>query len=222
MWSVEKYRALIKAAKKSGMFKNRKVKTEDDVLTIIAEELHFSPETTKSWLRINSPGPRDNETIAKLERLFSLLDGSLGRREEKSPKAKKMVIKMGDFNKHAVLCCYQAMKEYLHSDDVENEERLAVMCQTVDTYKVAIPEEIFEEIQKCINEFLDPIVYDSQNTFAQCYTDEIGSWGDDGTWHIKSEEGTMKFCANYMIRLVEIEERIDRFAMATLYPVLIS
>ena len=220
MWDVEKYRAIVDAVKKSGRLEGCKVTTREDVYAFIGDKVGVTEEGAKSWTRKNSTGPRTNKQIAKLEQLFSLPEGSLGRREEKAPKAKKVVIKMTDVNKNAVLSCYQAMIGYLHSDDVENEECLAAMCQKVNTYKIAIPEEIFGAIQNCINEFLDPIVYDQQKTFAQCYTDEIGFWEDDGTWHIRDKEGTMKFCANYMMRLVEIEECIDNFAMETLYPLL--
>ena len=222
MWDVEIYRAIVTAAKKSGKLGSSEVVTHEDVYKVIKEKLYVTVDTAKSWGRKTSTGPRDNEQIAELEQLFSIPDGSLGRREEKAPKAKKQVIKMTDVNKNAVLSCYQAMTEYLHSDDVENEECLAAMCQMVNTYKIAIPEEIFEAIQNCINEFLDPIVYDQQRTFAQCYTDEIGFWEDDGTWHIRNEEGRMKFCVNYMMRLVEIEKCIENFAMKTLYPVLVG
>ena len=133
MWDDEKYRAIVDAVKKSGRLEGCKVTTREDVYAFIGDKTGVTEEGAKSWARKKNTGPRTNEQIAKIEQLFSLPEGSLGRREEKAPKAKKVVIKMTDFNKHAVLCCYQAMKEYLHSDEVENEECLAAMGQ----YKIA-------------------------------------------------------------------------------------
>lgn len=129
---------------------------------------------------------------------------------------------MTEFNKYAILRCYQEIKEYLHNGQVEYEECFADMCQQIETYRIAVPEEVYGKIQECIAEFLEPIVYDPMNTFAKCYTDEIGFWKSDGTWQIKDEAWTLKSCMGFLSKLEEIEEKVDAFAMETLYPVLMK
>ena len=137
-------------------------------------------------------------------------------------RTKAKEIRVSDFNKFAIFRCYQKMKEYLHDDDVEFEECLSDMCQQIETYRIAVPEEIYEAIQECIEEYLAPIVYDPINTFALCYTDEIGFWKSDGTWQIKDEAGTLKVCTNFLLKLAEIEDKVDSFALKTLYPILMK
>ena len=157
-----------------------------------------------------------------LEKVLGIAEGELGRKGLGKMKENKTENKLTDFNKQAIHSCYMLMKDYIHSDDVESEDCFADMCAEVEKYKIAIPEEIYAAIQKCIDECLAPIIYEERDTFARCYTDDIGFFTDDGVWQTRDEEGTKKFCMYFMLTLTEIEQKVDMFAMETLHPVLIA
>lgn len=217
MWDVKKYHAAIKEAKKNGEFLGREAKTQEEIYKLLGDKVGVTRDTAKSWARAGNKGPGENDLIAKVEQAFKLRPGELGRRDEKKMKECKKKTNVTDFNKYLIFRCFQTMKEFLHDDKLELEECFADMYQQIETYGIGIPEEIFKKILECIDEFLAPIVYDRERTFAQCYTDEIGSWQSDGSWRTKDKEGTWKFCINFRMKLVEIEEKIDAFAMKTLY-----
>lgn len=221
MWDVQKYKGLINTIKKSGSFMGSNVTTKEQIYGLIAKTIHVDADTAKSWTRPSSNGPGSNELLIELEKALGIAEGSFGRKEYKEVKEDKQEIKMTDFNKQAIHSCYMLMKDYLHSDEVENEDCFAEMCAEVGKYKIAIPEEIYEAIQKCIDEYLAPIVYEYHDTFAKCFTDDIGFWEDDGVWHVRDEEGMKRTCMYFIMTIIEIEERVDKFAMETLYPVLI-
>lgn len=231
MWNNETYLTAIKAAKKAGRFQGEDVKTQEQIYKIIGEKVNAGIHTVISWSRKGSTGPGDNDLIEKVEKLLGLDTDALGRREEKPMKesGKEVeeaeaveAVRVTEFNKYAIFSCYYKMKEYLHDDEVEFEERFADMCQQIEAYRIAMPEKIYGKIQGCIAELLEPIVYDPMNTFAQCYTDEIGFWKSDGTWQIRDEAGTLKFCTSFLMKLAEIEDKVDAFAKETLNPLLMK
>lgn len=222
MWDVEKYRSVIKAIKENGTFKESNIKSKEQIYELIGKAVGVEKDTAKSWTRESSSGPGDNNLVANVEKALGITVGLLGRREEKPMKKEKQRFKLTDFNKNAIQSCYMLMKEYIHSDEVEDEDCFANMCAEVGKYRIAIPEEIYKEIQQCIDEFLAPIVYEYRDTFALCFADDIGYWGNDDIWHIKDEEGMRKSCMYFIMKLVEIEESVDNFAMEKLYPVLVD
>lgn len=224
MWDVENYKAAITATKKNGILMDDKVKTKENVYELLAEKIHCSKDTVKSWSRSSNNGPNDNDMIVSLEKVLGIPEGLLGRREEKKMekddkmKKEEQEVRLTDFNKQAIHSCYMLMKDYIHSDEVENEDCFAKMCAEVDKYRIAIPQEIYEEINQCIDAFLAPIVYEYHDTFAQCFTDDIGYFDNDGVWNIKDEEAGRKSCMYFLMKLVEIEKSVDNFAMEKLYP----
>lgn len=222
MWDVKKYKGLINTIKENGRFMGNDVTTKEQIYELIGKTIYVDAGTAKSWGRPSSNGPGSNDLLIKLEKAFGIDEGLLGRKEYKDVKEDKQNIKLTDFNKQAIHNCYMLMKDYIHSDEVENEDCFADMCAEVGKYKIAIPEKIYGAIQKCIDEYLAPIVYEYYDTFEKCFADDIGFMGDDGTWHVRDEEGMKKTCMYFVMTIIEIEEKVDRFAMETLYPVLIA
>lgn len=222
MWDVKKYKGLINTIKENGSFMENNVTTKEQIYELIGKTIHVDAGTAKSWGRPSSNGPGSNDLLIELEKALGIAEGLLGRKEYKEMKEDKQKIKLTDFNKQAIHSCYMLMKDYIHSDKVENEDYFADMCAEVGKYKIAIPEKIYEAIQKCIDEYLAPIVYEYHDTFAKCFTDDIGFMGDDGIWHVRDEEGVKKTCMYFIMTIIEIEENVDKFAMETLYPVLIA
>ena len=49
---------------------------------------------------------------------------------------------LSDFNKTAIFKCYVLMKDYLHDEDMEQEECFAQMCTMIEMQRVAIPDTI--------------------------------------------------------------------------------
>ena len=129
-------------------------------------------------------------------------------------------IKLNDFSKNAVWKCYELMKNYLHDDEVEYESCFVAMFQEIDKIKIAIPEAIYQKITQFMDDSLAPIVYEREKTFSACYSDEVGFYNAEGRWEIRDEEGMKKLCMEFMLKLMEVEDELDEFAMKELYPLL--
>lgn len=227
MWDHEKYSRVLgtikKQCKSDGvLFKGQNIESKEQLYVLIGEEVHVERDTAKGWTRNESKGPGENSQIESIERFLGLPVGELGRREER-PKMKKETknVKLTDFSKKAIMHCYILMKEYIRCDQVEEEERFLTMLFEIEKQRIAIPDAIYQKIQDAIDEFLTPIVYETQATFSNCFTEEIGHY-EDGAWHIKDEEAARKSVINFTVRLVEIERSIDDFAMEQLYPLLVE
>ena len=218
--NIESCKAVITAIK-SGTFQEKN-QTNKEVYELTAKEIGWDKDTVKSWTRATSKAPGNNDKIVTFEKSLAAPEDSVRRKEEKKMKNDKQEIRLTDFNKQAIHSCYMLMKDYIRSDEVEDEECFANMCAEVEKYRIAIPQEVYEEISKCIDEFLAPIVYENHVTFAQCFTDDLGSFDNEGVWHMKDEEAVRKSCMYFMMKLVEIEKSVDDFAMKKLYPILIQ
>ena len=223
MWDVRKYKGIIDTIKKDGTFLGSDISSKEDIYKLIAERLFVDTETAKSWTRPTSNGPGSDNVIAELENLLGIPEGELGRRENKQDmNNEKQHMGLSDYNKEAIHKCYILMKTYLHDDDVEDEDCFSKMYEEVEKNRIAIPAEIYIQIKECIDELLAPIVYEHDDVFYRCYTDDLGHVGDDGSFHINDEEALKKTIMYHMMTLVEIEEKVDQFAMEHLYPVMVG
>lgn len=113
------------------------------------------------------------------------------------------------------------MKDYLHDDNMEDEDCFSRMWCEVQKYRILIPYEIFTKVNDFIDQNLAPIIYENESTYAACYTDEIGHYNDEGIWEVKSEEALKQMCMNFLLKNIEIEEALDRFAIKELHPYLV-
>lgn len=126
-----------------------------------------------------------------------------------------------DFNKNAIFECYKLMKDYLHDDEVESEKCFSKMSEEVDKLKIAIPQEIYGKIDQFIGDNLAPIVYEPEETFKECYSDDIGFYNDRGQWEIRDDEGMKNLCKAFILKLFDIEDELEEFAMKELHPLLV-
>lgn len=116
---------------------------------------------------------------------------------------------------------YELMKDYLHDENMDDEDCFSRMWSEVQKYRILVPYEIYDKVNVFIDNNLAPIIYERESTYAACYTDDIGHYNEEGAGVIKSEEALKQMCMNFMLKTVEIEEALDRFALKELQPYLV-
>lgn len=224
MWNPKKYHTVLDSVKKEGTILHQKVTTKEQIYEALGKELGYSTETVKSWGRPTSNGPTENDVIAYIEKILGVSENELGRRSEKIMNVTKPNIQstISDFNKKLIYDCYKEMKDYLHSDDVESEDRFCEMYNNISKCEIAVPAELFKKIDQFVDDNLAPIVYDRKETFKSCYTEDIGSFNEDGVFCTRDEESTHKLCMNFMLVLFNIEQKVEDFAKTDLSPYLLG
>lgn len=232
MFNKKAYIRVLEEIKREGIFHGKPVKSLENIYRELEDYVPRSIESFKSWKRPKSNGPRDLVVLEDLETALGIPLGSLTIKEEtitqnenstETTEEETIMQKnnVTDFNKERIFHCYNVMKNYLQDDDVESEECFNCMYDEIEKCKVAIPTAVFEKISNFIDEKLAPIVYESEKTFAECYTDEIGYYNDENIWQTRDEEATRKMCMAFIVKLAEIEQELDNFAMNELSPVLV-
>ena len=213
MWNRDLYVRELEAIKKCGVFNGKQVKSKEKIYDELVMMLGYEKDTLKSWARINSNGPYYEEDRVKLEEILGLQKGALYIVEQRKGGNGKMRtdVKISEVTRQAILSCYISMREYLRSDEVESEERFIEMEYEVQKLKIAIPQFVFGEIEGFIDKELAPIIYDKKTVFASCYTDDIGTFDDDGRFRTTSEEGTYKRMTRFTETLFNIEKKLEEF-----------
>ena len=113
-----------------------------------------------------------------------------------------------DFSKNAILNCYRAILDYLHDDEVESEECIAVLFDELEVNKICIPANIFAMIDEYVDEYISPIVYDPDNTFALSnHEEELLEIEQSSPNRTYSTEEII--CFNFVMTLHEIEKDLD-------------
>lgn len=215
MWDFELFgRAIDKATKDEALKKimgDKKYKIRD----YLNEQYHLgSSETIKSWERRNSNGPRDPKTKKDLEKIF----GVTFDREVNSNKEEGYT--MNDFVRQKIFECYNLMKDYVRSEEVESEDAYCEMRYQLEKKKIAIPQEIFAKIASFADVELGKIIYDYENTFAATKTDELGYIDEDGCFNYSDEEATFKGIILSLDIILKIERKLDNFGEEELSPIL--
>ncbi|WP_414733851.1 hypothetical protein [Acetobacterium carbinolicum] len=221
VWNVKKYKTVLQQIKDRGELNGKTIKCKEDIYKEVEKKLHLNPETVKSWTRPSSNGPGFEVDRKNLEEFLGVPDGSLMINKEQKEVAEMQAIIMTDFNKNAILHCYELMKDYLHDDEIEDEECFSQMCAEVEKQKIAIPRGVYQKISQFIDERLAPIIYERKETFSECYRADIGFYNDEGKWEVKNEESMKKMCMAFIVRIFEIEQELDNFAMNDLHPLLV-
>lgn len=127
-----------------------------------------------------------------------------------------------DFVKENILNAYKMLIDYIASGNVEDEDEYCKLRDELSKLQIAIPEEIFEKIERCVDVFLDPIVYDFENFFAELYTEDFGYFDEDNVFHMKSEAAIREQAELYDERIWDIQCQIEEFGMEVLYPILVA
>lgn len=221
MWNVKKYKTVLQQIKDFGELNGKSIKYKEDIYNEVGKKLFLNPETVKSWTRPSSSGPGSETDRKNLEEFLSVPDGTLITNEEQKEGTEMQAIIMTDFNKNAILHCYKLMKDYLHDDEIEDEECFSQMFAEVEKQKIAIPRDVYQKICQFIDERLAPIVYEREKTFTECYRDDIGFYNSEDVWEVSDEESMKKMCMAFIVRIFEIEQELDNFAMSELHPLLI-
>lgn len=140
-------------------------------------------------------------------------------KEERGMELMQNIV-LTEFSKNAVWECYKLMKDYLHDDEVESQKCFSKMFEEIDKLKIAIPKEVYRKIEQFMDDKLAPIVFEPKETFRGCYSDDIGFYNDKGQWEIRDDEGMKNLCRTFMLKLMDIEDELDAFAMEELHPLL--
>lgn len=221
MWNRKLYLSTLDCIVKQGEFKGQKVATKQKLYDLLSEQIHAGSDAIKSWTREKSNGPGDDDLREALEEALALPIGALYISKKTMNGGNSMNITLTDFCKKNVMDCYGIMKAYIRSDDMESAECFTEMCLEIDKRKVGMPKIIFDKIEAFVNENLAPIIYEREDVFAECYSEKLGRFDEDGTFCLISEEATYQFIINFMKKLAEIEELLEKFGMEELHPYLV-
>ena len=219
MWNRDKYNLMLTEIAKKKDFRGRYVKNKEALYLLLKEELHVSYSTVKGWGRPTSKGPGDQSVLEKLE---GLLETKLTFIEVEQEDNIMKVEKCSDFVKNNIKDCYNLMIDFLHSDECENEEVYCKMREELRKYRIAVPKDLFAKIEECVDTYLDPIIYDHNNFFAELYTEDMGCFDEDSIFHLKDETSTLKHLGLYLDKMIKVEKAIESFAMKELYPILVN
>lgn len=126
---------------------------------------------------------------------------------------------MSDFTKEKVFRCYELIKAFLH-DDPEDSVKFSELCEKIDILKLVLPKDIHEKLTGFVNDYLAPIVFDSENILADCYTPDIGYYKSEDCLVIKDDKALAKLLGLYFSKIHEIETAFDDLAAKELRPYL--
>lgn len=221
MWDREKYCKTITEIVRAGRFIGEPVKSKEDVYKLIGSEMGATRETVIGWTRATSHGPGGG--VEALKQLEALLNVRLTKSVEAD--VTEEVVMAGtysNFVKENIKKAYELIADYLMSEEVEDENAYCEMLAEVEKLEIAIPKEIYVKIKNFIDMYVDQIIYDTDEFFADMHTEEFGYWDDEHCFHLKNEDATLKFCCMFMEKLLDIRNKLQEFAMKELYPILVS
>lgn len=224
MWNSKLYSQIIEKASKNQMeIYGKRYKCKEDIYEAIADKLHLQKETVKSWIRKDSGGPGDMEVWRELENLFecSFVKKAVDDIVETTTEEERSILQKtySDFVKMHILECYNIMKNYLSSDDVEFEEAYVAMCTELSKHEMAVPPEIYKKIEDFCETHLAPIIYDPETVFADVYA--AAEMTDNGLV-CHTEEQTMAVMSNFLSAILEIEDELKKFGQNELQIILIQ
>lgn len=211
----------------SGYFEGQEVIYKSELDRIIAEKIICEPNTVAHWRAGKEPGA---ENIKKLEKLFGVsfykevIIEDTDKEENTVIEENKEGVSMqnySDFTKQQIQIAYSEMKKYIRSKEVDSEDRYIEMEQKLDELKVSIPRELYCEITNFKETYLSPIIYDKGETFKSVNIEGVGCYTEEGEFIIQLEKEGYKVIAKYIDVIIDIERKLDEFAMKELYPILV-
>lgn len=220
MWNVKAYKKALNEIKENGMFNGKKVETLEEIYDELTNVVYRGRDAIKGWGRPSSNGPGEESIRLELERVLNVPEGAFLISDTDRKKVES-VRGLSELNKIAIFKCYTLMKDYLHDEAMEQEECFAQMYTMIEMQRVAIPDGVYEKIIIFIDKVLAPIIYERENTFAECYSEKIGFTNADGNWEVHNEDCAKKMCMAFIMKTMEIEEKLDKFAMDELHQYLV-
>lgn len=219
MWSCDLYNNTLNRIVDSGFFKGQEVYNKEELYYLLSKELHVSYHTVKGWARKGSSGPGDKKVLCDLKELLGT-DMMIDLQEKKLELPVKTVY--SEFVKDNIKKAYNLMIDYTLVEKIDDEKAYFKMRAELRKLKVCIPEDIFEKINKCADECLDPIFYYEEGPFAELFTEELGYFDEKHKFHYRNDDVALKACALFCKVLSEIQHKIENFAMEELYPILVG
>ena len=162
-WNREKYRNIIDthylAKKKNGIT----LLSLRDVYDYLSQETGIaSPGAFESWAKRSSPGP--NRTSLKLleKHWGTCLSITKENKEEKNTMEH-----YNQFVKEHIYNIIKIIKNFIHSEEVDDEEAFATMLYHVEIESFCIPGELKKLFNEYIEEKLEPIIDSHTELFGK-------------------------------------------------------
>lgn len=219
-WNPKAFEAIVNQTVKEGIFQGKSVTCKRDIYKVLKEKLCRQDTTFDKWEKDRGPGS-DLEMIRKLEELFGVREGAFETDKKQEDEEMKKSMVLSDVNKTAIFNTYCFMKDYLHNDELESEECLAYMWHQVEKQKILIPPSLYNKIDEFIKKWLAPIVYENSVVYADCYTEDLGFFDEEGVFVTHDEDAAKILMKNYLLKTISIEQELDMFAEKELQPFLI-
>ena len=219
MWNRALFKEIVsRIVKEECYFEGKHIKTRVELYELLAAKLFVEPETVKGWSRNSSNGPGDKETLRKLERLLNV------KLTTHEIKGNEVVMQerttYSDFVKENLKQCYLLVINYIRSCEVDSEEHYLRMIMELDNFKCFIPENIFDEISDFITKFLEPVVYEGQNYFSDCFSSKFGDF--DGEVLKVSEDEVYSLVSKYYEKLIEVDLKFQELCKNIIYPLIMN
>lgn len=191
--------------------------------------LGYSHETVKYWTKRKSNGPSDPNTIKKLEDYFNVCFFEVDTENDTEKKEETIMNSTySDFVKNNILFCYEEMRAFLMEMKGCAKEYYHLLYtlektkNVINNKRFAIPQETYEVIMEYIDDEFQPFVDDLETILAPVRTPEFEPKYVNGKIQPMPRELIVKSSAIYNEIFFGYFERLDKFAMEKLYPILMS
>lgn len=220
MWNSDLYNKALKQIKERGSFKGQFVKSKEEVYWLLSKELYVSYHAVKGWSRKESTGPGDKHVLEKLKSLLGT--DMMDNEQDRIKEVTEVKAIYSDFIKNNIQKAYDLLLDYLYSDEIEDEDEYCKMRENLAKLQIAIPKEIYNKIEKCADEYLEPIIYDRENFFAELYSEELGHFDEKHVFHLRDEDAMLKYMGLFFKKIFNVRKCIEEFGIKELYPILIG
>ncbi len=127
--------------------------------------------------------------------------------------------KLTDFNKQCIYECYSLLRDCV-AEKIANKGHVATAFRKVEQYRITLPSDLYERIYNFMRENISPII-ENPDFFSAIYSPEYGNYNDDGDFVVNSEESLNKQFLTLVSISIDLENKIDAFAMEYMRPYLI-
>ncbi len=125
-----------------------------------------------------------------------------------------------DFNKQCIYDCYNLMRDCVNFEHIEDFEFIDSAIKKIERYKIALPSEVYKQINSFIIENLHPIL-DDPCFFSAIESPKFGNFNKDGVFEINSDESLNQIIYIMAEISADIAHKIDSFAEQYMVPYLI-
>ncbi len=202
MFESKLFSELCDEAKKEEVFNGKPVHSKEEVYQEVAVLCNMSPETVRKWACEGSKGPRDKQTLERLEEIFG--------KEFVKRTGKYPIKKYSELTKQAILSIYSTMCDFFSCEDEEREEIWWKVMGDIEKSRLIIPSEEYEKIKKYLQDNLKDMVFDEEKAFPGLYSEEFGVCDEEGNFVVHYEK-TNEFLSKYIKIVNDKEESFKEF-----------